>query len=276
MRLFKVAWLWPFDLADMAEFVDGLDMVIVVEEKRSLWRASCAEALYGNRPPACGCAASAPNAATGCSRSRARSIPMTLPSRWESGCSRSSAHAEEIDAKVKRIRQFQSHARHRLGLVVPHALFLLRADPQTNTSTRVPEGSIAARGASDAISCLCGWIGLPPALPRWAAEGAQWVGEGAVQPHAGAYLSESRRRGPTITPGSWHLAIRHRRRPTNINLQDPFNTGCRGDDRRAGPRGQPDSRRHCPAGPRPRGVERIALVQRDPNGIPPGPPGQRR
>ncbi len=47
VRLFKVACPWPFDREDMAAFVDGLDMVIVVEEKRSLLESQLREALYG-------------------------------------------------------------------------------------------------------------------------------------------------------------------------------------------------------------------------------------
>src|SRR5690606_26255839 len=47
VRLFKVACPWPFDYQHMADFVSGLHMVIVVEEKRSLLEVQLRENLYG-------------------------------------------------------------------------------------------------------------------------------------------------------------------------------------------------------------------------------------
>ena len=47
IRLFKVGCPWPLDLEHIAEFVDGLQTVVVVEEKRSLIEVQVKEALYG-------------------------------------------------------------------------------------------------------------------------------------------------------------------------------------------------------------------------------------
>jgi len=47
VRLFKVGCPWPLDLEHIREFVQGLDMVIVVEEKRSLIETQLREHLYG-------------------------------------------------------------------------------------------------------------------------------------------------------------------------------------------------------------------------------------
>src|SRR5437764_14379278 len=52
IRLYKVACPWPLGQRDLAEFASGLDLVIVVEEKRSLIEVQVREELYGtaNQP----------------------------------------------------------------------------------------------------------------------------------------------------------------------------------------------------------------------------------
>jgi indolepyruvate ferredoxin oxidoreductase len=47
LRLYKVACPWPLGQRDLMEFVQGLDLVIVVEEKRSLIEVQVREELYG-------------------------------------------------------------------------------------------------------------------------------------------------------------------------------------------------------------------------------------
>ena len=47
IRLFKIACPWPLDLEHVRDFARDLDMVIVVEEKRSLDRGAVREDLYG-------------------------------------------------------------------------------------------------------------------------------------------------------------------------------------------------------------------------------------
>jgi indolepyruvate ferredoxin oxidoreductase len=54
LRIFKIACPWPLDPIGLKEFVKGLDLVIVVEEKRSLIEVQVREELYGvPDQPAC-------------------------------------------------------------------------------------------------------------------------------------------------------------------------------------------------------------------------------
>ena len=54
LRLFKIACPWPISRRDLKEFADGLDLIIVVEEKRSLIEVQVREELYGTaNQPAC-------------------------------------------------------------------------------------------------------------------------------------------------------------------------------------------------------------------------------
>ncbi|HTP92331.1 MAG TPA: indolepyruvate ferredoxin oxidoreductase family protein, partial [Xanthobacteraceae bacterium] len=52
IRLFKVGCAWPLSQRELKEFAQGLDLIIVVEEKRSLLEVQVREELYGtvNQP----------------------------------------------------------------------------------------------------------------------------------------------------------------------------------------------------------------------------------
>jgi indolepyruvate ferredoxin oxidoreductase len=52
IRLYKIACPWPISRQDLKQFADGLELIIVVEEKRSLIEVQVREELYGtaNQP----------------------------------------------------------------------------------------------------------------------------------------------------------------------------------------------------------------------------------
>src|SRR6266567_7845780 len=56
IRVYKVACVWPLSQRELKEFADGLDLIIVVEEKRSLIEVQVREELYGtaNQPTCIG------------------------------------------------------------------------------------------------------------------------------------------------------------------------------------------------------------------------------
>ena len=54
IRLYKVGCAWPLSQRELKEFAQGLDLIIVVEEKRSLLEVQVREELYGTaNQPAC-------------------------------------------------------------------------------------------------------------------------------------------------------------------------------------------------------------------------------
>jgi indolepyruvate ferredoxin oxidoreductase len=54
IRLYKIACPWPIGREDLARFADGLELIIVVEEKRSLIEVQVREELYGSaNQPVC-------------------------------------------------------------------------------------------------------------------------------------------------------------------------------------------------------------------------------
>jgi len=173
LRLFKIACPWPLDRQDIEAFVDGLDLVIVVEEKRSLIESQLREALYG-----------------------AARQPVVVGKRDERGdwlfpvkgaldpneiavavgerILRVTGHSDEIDARVKRIRQYQAMLAG-ISDVAARSPYFCSGCPH-NTSTKVPEGSIAAAGIGCHYMAL--WMDRQTVgFTQMGGEGAQWVGQ---------------------------------------------------------------------------------------------------
>ena len=173
VRLYKVACPWPFDLADMTEFVDGLDMVIVVEEKRSLLESQLREALYGTaRQPV----------VVGKRDERGDWLfpvkgaldPNDIAVAVGERVLKVVGHAEDIDARVKRIRQFQSMLAS-VSDVASRTPYFCSGCPH-NSSTKVPEGSVAAAGIGCHFMSL--WMDRDTSgFTQMGGEGAQWVGQ---------------------------------------------------------------------------------------------------
>ena len=233
---------WPFDYDDIRPFSDGLDMIIVVEEKRSLIEVQIREALYGtaNQPVVVGkkdergdwlfhiAGALDPN-----------EIAVAVGERIQ----RVIGPSEEIDARVKRIRQFEAMLADQTDVATRRPYFC--SGCPHNTSTRVPEGSIAGAGIGCHFMAL--WMDRDTVgFTQMGGEGAQWVGQAPFsdRPHFFQNLGDGTYNHSGI------LALRFAaRREDQDHLQDPLQRRRR-HDRRAAPRRQPHGRRHRPAGAR--------------------------
>jgi indolepyruvate ferredoxin oxidoreductase len=173
VRLFKVACPWPFDREDMADFVDGLDMVIVVEEKRSLLESQLREALYGqaHQPVVVG---KRDERGDWLFPVKGALDPNDIAVAVGERVLRVIGPAEDIDAKVKRIRQFQSMLAESTD-VAGRTPYFCSGCPH-NSSTRVPEGSVAAAGIGCHFMAL--WMDRDTSgFTQMGGEGAQWVGQ---------------------------------------------------------------------------------------------------
>ncbi|MEQ8482630.1 MAG: indolepyruvate ferredoxin oxidoreductase family protein [Hoeflea sp.] len=173
VRLFKVACPWPFDREDMADFVDGLDMVIVVEEKRSLLESQLREALYGqaHQPVVVG---KRDERGDWLFPVKGALDPNDIAVAVGERVLRVIGHAEDIDAKVKRIRQFQGMLAESAD-VAGRTPYFCSGCPH-NSSTKVPEGSVAAAGIGCHFMAL--WMDRDTAgFTQMGGEGAQWVGQ---------------------------------------------------------------------------------------------------
>jgi indolepyruvate ferredoxin oxidoreductase len=173
IRLLKVACPWPFDYEHMRGFADGLETIVVVEEKRSLLEVQLREHLYGtaNQPVIVGKrdergqALFPPQGALD-----PNDIAIAIGER----ILRVVGHSDEIASRVSKLRQFQAMLADTQD-VAARIPYFCSGCPH-NTSTRVPEGSRASAGIGCHFMAL--WMDRSTAgFTQMGGEGANWVGE---------------------------------------------------------------------------------------------------
>ncbi len=172
IRLFKVGCPWPLDRAELLDFAKGLELIIVVEEKRSLIEVQVREELYGtaNQPVCIGKkdergnwlfpvkGALDPN-----------DVAITIGDRVLNY-----TQDAEIATKVSRLKQAQ-HSLSELKEVAARTPYFCSGCPH-NTSTTVPDGMRAYAG----IGChfMAQWMDRETlGYTQMGGEGANWIGE---------------------------------------------------------------------------------------------------
>jgi indolepyruvate ferredoxin oxidoreductase len=172
IRLFKAGCAWPLSRRELKEFAQGLDLIIVVEEKRSLLEVQVREELYGtaNQPICIGKkderdnwlfpvkGALDPNEVAICIGERLAKYHRN----------------DEIIARVARLKEFQRIAAETKD-IAQRIPYFCSGCPH-NTSTVVPEGMRAYAG----IGChyMAQWMDRSTqGYTQMGGEGANWVGE---------------------------------------------------------------------------------------------------
>jgi indolepyruvate ferredoxin oxidoreductase len=180
IRLFKIACPWPIARQELADFAQGLDLIIVVEEKRSLIEVQVREELYGSlsQPVCIGKkdekgnwlfpvkGALDPNEVAICIGER---VLRYGPN-------------EELATNVVRLKDAQRALAETVD-VAQRVPYFCSGCPH-NTSTRVPEGSRAYAG----IGChyMAQWMDRETlGFTQMGGEGANWIGEApfSKRPH---------------------------------------------------------------------------------------------
>ncbi|WP_342394271.1 indolepyruvate ferredoxin oxidoreductase family protein [Pseudaminobacter soli (ex Li et al. 2025)] len=173
VRLFKVGAPWPLDLDHIAEFVRGLETVIVVEEKRSLIEVQVRENLYNTatQPIVIG---KKDERGSWLFPAKGALDPNDIAIALGEHILKVIGPSEEISAHVSRLRQFQAMLADTkdVGARTP---FFCSGCPH-NTSTKVPEGSIAAAGIGCHFMAL--WMDRSTiGFTAMGGEGVQWIGQ---------------------------------------------------------------------------------------------------
>ena len=172
LKLYKVALVWPLEPRGLKRFAEGLDLVIVVEEKRSLIETQVKEQLYelDNRPRVIG-------------KRDEQSCPLFPATGALDPLQLAIVIGERIatvttDTDIERRTAELKAARQRRP-VEPEAMqrtaYFCAGCPH-NTSTRVPEGQRAYAG----IGChyMVQWMDRDTeGFTQMGAEGANWIGE---------------------------------------------------------------------------------------------------
>jgi indolepyruvate ferredoxin oxidoreductase len=172
IRLFKAGCAWPLSQRELKEFAQGLDLIIVVEEKRSLLEVQVREELYGtvNQPLCIGKKDEAGNWLFPVKGALdPNEVAICIGERL------SKYHRnDEIIARVARLKEFQRIAAETRD-VAQRIPYFCSGCPH-NSSTVVPEGMRAYAG----IGChyMAQWMNRSTlGYTHMGGEGANWVGE---------------------------------------------------------------------------------------------------
>ena len=173
LRLFKVAAPWPLDFDHIKEFAQGLEMIIVVEEKRSLLETQVREHLYGtvNQPVVIG---KRDERGDWLFPAKGALDPNDIAIAVGERILRVIGPSEQIASKVGQLKQFQAMLADTVD-VSNRSPYFCSGCPH-NTSTNVPEGSVAGAG----IGChfMAMWMDRSTiGFTQMGGEGAQWIGQ---------------------------------------------------------------------------------------------------
>ena len=240
VRLSKVGCPWPLDIEHLKDFARGLEMIIVVEEKRSLIEVQVREDLYGTsmQPLVVG---KKDERGDWLFPAKGALDPNDIAIAIGERVMRVIGPAEDIAERVARIRQYQAMLADSedIGVRTP---YFCSGCPH-NSSTKVPDGSIAGAGIGCHFMAL--WMDRDTVgFTAMGGEGAQWIGQ--------APFSKREHFFQNLGDGTYNhsgvLALRFARAlRRQHDLQDPVQRRRR-HDRRAAARGQPHGRHDRRAG----------------------------
>jgi len=180
LRIHKIACPWPIAKSELQEFARGLELIIVVEEKRSLIEVQVREELYGtaNQPVCIGKKDEAGNWLFPVKAALdANDVAICLGERLLKYVSN-----ENLAGRVARLKEAQRTLSETQDVAVRIPYFC--SGCPHNSSTRVPEGSRAYAG----IGChyMVQWMDRSTlGFTQMGGEGANWIGEApfSKRPH---------------------------------------------------------------------------------------------
>jgi indolepyruvate ferredoxin oxidoreductase len=199
LRIHKIACPWPISRRELQEFAQGLDLIIVVEEKRSLIEVQVREELYGtaNQPTCIGKkdeqgnwlfpvkAALEPNDVAICIGERLLKYVRN----------------DDLAGRVARLKDAQLALAQAQDVAIRQPYFC--SGCPHNTSTVVPEGMRAYAG----IGChfMAQWMDRNTlGFTQMGGEGANWIGEAPFSKRAHVFQNL----GDGTYNHSGYLAIR--------------------------------------------------------------------
>jgi indolepyruvate ferredoxin oxidoreductase len=254
IRLFKVGCPWPLDRDILMEFASGLEMIIVVEEKRSLIEVQVREELYGtaNQPI---CIGKKDERGDWLFPVKGALDPNDIAVAVGERILRY-RRSEEIEAKVARLKQAQAMLAQTQDVAIRTPYFC--SGCPHNSSTKVPEGSRAYAG----IGChyMAAWMDRKTeGSTQMGGEGANWIGEApfSSRPHVFQNLGDGTYNHSGVLALRWAVDTK-----TNITYKILFNdaVAMTGGQRHEGGLKVEQIAQQVRA----EGVERVAVVSDEP------------
>jgi indolepyruvate ferredoxin oxidoreductase len=258
LRLYKVACPWPLSQRELLEFARDLDLIMVVEEKRSLIEVQVREELYGtaNQPV---CIGKKDEEGRWLFPVKGALDPNDIAIALGERLLRHHRN-DDLAGRVARLKEAQ-RVLAATGDVATRIPYFCPGCPH-NTSTRVPEGTRAYAG----IGChyMAQWMDrATEGFTQMGGEGANWVGECAfsTRPHVFQNLGDGTYDHSGALALRWAIATR-----TNMTYKILFNdaVAMTGGQKPEGDLTVDRIARQVRAD----GVERIAIVTDEPKKYP--------
>jgi indolepyruvate ferredoxin oxidoreductase len=185
LRIYKVGLIWPLETSGARRFAEGLQDILVVEEKRGFVEDQLMRILYNmnasDRPSIVG--------------KRDESGAILLPSEGEltptmvaaavvSRLRKLGHHSPTLEQRMARLEAFDKPAPSTIPAKLTRTPYFCSGCPHSS-STRVPEGSRAMAG----IGCHGMALAIPSrrtaTITHMGAEGVTWIGQAAFtsEPH---------------------------------------------------------------------------------------------
>ncbi len=181
IRLYKIACPWPIGRDDLKSFAEGLDLIIVVEEKRSLIEVQVREELYGsaNQPV---CIGKRDEAGNWLFPVKGALDPNEVAICIGERILQRVGPDEEIGARVAQLKEAQRILAETTDVALRIPYFC--SGCPHNSSTVVPDGMRAYAG----IGChyMAQWMDRSTlGYTQMGGEGANWIGEApfSKRPH---------------------------------------------------------------------------------------------
>ncbi|MEZ5845040.1 MAG: indolepyruvate ferredoxin oxidoreductase family protein [Hyphomicrobiaceae bacterium] len=173
LRLYKVAMTWPLEPEGVARFAEGLDLILVVEEKRSLIETQVKEQLFDtpNRPSVLG---KKDEQGNWLFPAKGALDPTDIAVIVGERLIRAGRGGEALKEKVARLRRVKGNKPTEPSAFTRTPYFC--AGCPHNSSTKVPDGSRAYAG----IGChyMVQWMDrATEGFTQMGGEGVNWVGE---------------------------------------------------------------------------------------------------
>jgi indolepyruvate ferredoxin oxidoreductase len=177
LRIYKVALTWPLEEQGARRFAEGLQDVLVVEEKRGFIEDQLKRILYNmdawNRPSIVGKLDEAGNRLL---PSEGELTPTIVASALVARLRRLGHNSPVLEQRLARLEAFEHPVTTQAPVTLQRTPYFCSGCPH-NTSTKVPEGSRAMAG----IGCHGMALYVPArrtaTITQMGGEGANWIGQ---------------------------------------------------------------------------------------------------
>jgi indolepyruvate ferredoxin oxidoreductase len=177
LRIYKVALTWPLEEVGAKRFAEGLQDVLVVEEKRGFIEDQLMRILYNvdawNRPSVVG---KRDESGAPLLPSEGELNPTVVASALVARLRRLGHQSPLLEQRLARLEAFDQPATGHAPITLQRTPFFCSGCPH-NTSTKLPEGSRAMAG----IGCHGMVLSIPSrrtaTITHMGGEGANWIGQ---------------------------------------------------------------------------------------------------